>query len=66
MILHWRIWTGSDSLFSKICGSGLDWIQFYRIRTALGLKNFTVHSSLLACGSGLVDDEMDADFAHLT
>jgi len=30
----------------KICGSGLDRIQFHRIRTGLGLKNFTVCSSL--------------------
>jgi len=22
--------------FQKFCGSGLDWIQFYRIRTGLG------------------------------
>ena len=28
--------------FQKFCGSGLDRIQFYRIRTGLGLKNFTV------------------------
>jgi len=27
-------------------GSGLDWIEFYRIRTGLGLRNFTVRSSL--------------------
>ena len=27
-------------------GSGLDRIQFHRIRTGLGLKNFTVRSSL--------------------
>jgi len=32
--------------FQKFCGSGLDWIQFYRIRTGLGLKNSTVRSSL--------------------
>jgi len=49
MILHWRIRTGSDWWFKKICGSGLDRIQFYRIRTGLGLKNFTVRSSLV-CG----------------
>jgi len=29
----------------KFCESGLDRIQFYRIRTGLGLKNFTVRSS---------------------
>jgi len=28
-------------------GSGLDRIQFYRIRTGLGLKKFTVRSSLV-------------------
>ena len=32
--------------FQKFCRSGLDRIQFYRTRTALGLKNFTVRSSL--------------------
>jgi len=32
--------------FQNFCGSGLDRIQFYRIRTGLGLKNFTVRSSL--------------------
>jgi len=32
--------------FQKPCGSGLDRIQFYRIRTGLGLKNFAVRSSL--------------------
>ena len=35
--------------FQKFCGSGLDRIQFYRIRTGLGQKNFTVRSSL-QCG----------------
>jgi len=35
--------------FQKFCGSGLDRIQFYRIRTGLGLKNLTVRSSLV-CG----------------
>ena len=29
------------------CNTGLDRIQFYRMRTGLGLKNFTVRSSLL-------------------
>ena len=33
--------------FQKVCRSGLDRIQFYRIRTGLGLKNFTVRLSLL-------------------
>jgi len=32
--------------FQKFCGSGLDRIQFYQIRTGLGLKNFTVCLSL--------------------
>ena len=32
--------------FQKMCGSGLDRIQFLQIRTALGLKNFPVRSSL--------------------
>ena len=36
-------WT--DDL-KKICGSGLDWIQFLQIRIGLGLKNFRVRSSL--------------------
>jgi len=31
----------------KFCRSGLDRIQFYWNRTGLGLKNFTVRSSLL-------------------
>jgi len=33
--------------FQKFCGLGLDWIQFCWIRTGLGLKNFTIRSSLL-------------------
>jgi len=37
LILHWRIRTGSDWWFSKIL----------RIRTGLGLKNFTVRSCLM-------------------
>jgi len=32
--------------FQKFCRLGLDRIQFYWIRTGLGLKNFPVHSSL--------------------
>jgi len=32
--------------FQKLWGSGLDRIQFHRIRTGLKLKNFTVSSSL--------------------
>ena len=46
MILRWRIRTGSDRWFSKILQTGLDGIQFHWIRTGLGLKNFTVRSSL--------------------
>jgi len=33
--------------FQKFCDAGLDRIQFYRIRTGLGQKNFTVRSSLM-------------------
>jgi len=47
MILHWRIRSGSDWWFKKNCGSGLDRIQFCRIRTGLRLKNCTVRSSLV-------------------
>jgi len=32
--------------FQKFSGSGLDQIQFFMIRIGLGLKNFTVCSSL--------------------
>jgi len=32
--------------FKKFCGSGLDQIQFYGIKTGFRLKNFTVRSSL--------------------
>jgi len=32
--------------FQKNCGSGLDQKKFYRIRTGLGLKTFTVRSFL--------------------
>jgi len=32
--------------FQIFCGSGLDQIKFLRIRIGLGLKNFTVRSSL--------------------
>jgi len=48
MILHWRIKLDRTDDFQKFCGSGLDWIQFYRIGTGLGLKNLLVRSSLLA------------------
>ena len=34
--------------FKKFCGLGLDRIQLLRIRIRLGLKNFTVRSSLLS------------------
>jgi len=30
----------------KLCGSGLDWIQFIWIRIGFGRKNFTVRSFL--------------------
>jgi len=33
--------------FQQFYGSGLDRIWFYQIRTGLGLKNFTVRSSLV-------------------
>jgi len=33
--------------FQKFCGAGLDRIQFLRIKIGLGLKNFTVYSSLM-------------------
>ena len=32
--------------FQRFWGSGLDWTQFLQIRIGLGLKNFTVRSSL--------------------
>jgi len=38
--------------FPKFCGSGVDWIQFHRIRTGLGQKNFTVRSSLAQTRGG--------------
>jgi len=46
-----RFYIGESGLdptddFQKIFGSGLDGIQIYRIRTGLGLKKFTVCSSL--------------------
>jgi len=37
--------------FQKFWGSGLDRIQFLRIRIGLGLENFTVRSSLAGVGS---------------
>jgi len=42
-----------DWIEFNFIGSGLDRIQFYRIRTGLGLKNFAVRSSLV-CGCPLV------------
>jgi len=40
--------SGLDQIdgFKKFCESGLDRIQLLRIRIGLGLKNFTVRSSL--------------------
>jgi len=59
MLLHWWIRTGLDWWFSKICESGLDRIQFYRIRTGLGLKNFTVCSSLQHSGRGHSSNDLE-------
>jgi len=59
MLLHWWIRTGLDWWFSKICESGLDRIQFYRIRTGLGLKNFTVRSSLQHSGRGHSSNDLE-------
>jgi len=47
-----RFYNGGSGLdrtddFQKFWGSGLDRIQFFRIRPGLELKNFTVHSSLI-------------------
>jgi len=42
--------------FQKFCGSGLHRIQLLRIRIGLGLKNFTVRSSLV---HGLIFDFLD-------
>jgi len=47
MVLQGRIRTGSDCWFSKSLHTGLDRIQFLRIRVGLGVKNFTVRSSLV-------------------
>jgi len=41
-------------VFQKFCGSGLDRIQFLRIRIGLGLKNLTVRSSLTGSMHSLV------------
>jgi len=46
MILLQRSRIRSDWWFLKILRPGLDRIQFYRIRTGLGLQNFTVRSYL--------------------
>jgi len=48
MVLQGRIRTGSDWWFSKLLRIGLDRIQFLQNRIGLGLKNFTVRSSLTA------------------
>jgi len=42
MIFHWRTGLDRTDDFQKFCGSRLDRIQFYRIKTELGLKNLTV------------------------
>jgi len=46
VVLHGKVRTGLDD-FENFCGSGLDRIQFFRIRIGLGLEMFTVRSSLL-------------------
>jgi len=40
-------WSGL-MMFKNFCGSGLDPIEIFWITTGLALKNFSVHSSLLA------------------
>jgi len=47
MILLGRIKPNRIDDFQKFCGSGLNRFQFYRFRTGLRLKNFTVRSSLV-------------------
>ena len=47
MILHGQIKSDRIDDFQKFCRSGLNRIQFYRIRTGLRLKNFTVRSSFV-------------------
>jgi len=50
--------------FQKFYGSGLDRIQFHWIRTGLGLKNFTVRSSLQGtfCACYMVIDSFQKRF----
>jgi len=47
-------WANQDwiglTIFKNFADQELDQIQFYRVRTGLGLKNFTVRSSLLYIG----------------
>jgi len=47
MGLHGRTGLDRTDDFKKFCGSGLDRIQIFWIKIGLGLKNFTVRSSLL-------------------
>jgi len=53
--IHGFIWADQDwvglMIFKSFSGSGLDRIQFLRNRIGLGLKNFTVRSSLLLATS---------------
>jgi len=49
--------------FQKFCSSGLDRIQFLRIRIGLRLKNFTVSSSLAEMSIGLDLDWLDLDYS---
>jgi len=50
--IHGFTWADQDwielMIFQKFCGSGLDRIQFLRISIGLGLKNFTVCSSVIS------------------
>jgi len=55
MILHWRTGLDRTDGSQKLYRSGLDRIQFYWIRTGLGLKNFTVLSSLSHSKTRLLD-----------
>jgi len=50
--IKYTIYMGGSGLdrtndFQKFCRSGLDRIRFCRVRTGLGLKNFTVRLSLV-------------------
>ena len=53
--------SGLDQIdgFKKFCESGLDRIQLLRIRIGLGLKNFTVWSSLMSTQVYLKRDKED-------